>query len=63
MNDENTRCPSCEKATALAGELIAMIRVNAAHEKWKTASRQEIEEHIKPWIARLEELRSMPGGH
>lgn len=60
MDNKNTLCPHCEKAANLAGELIAMIRVNAAHGTWGTSTREEIEEHMKPWIQRLRNLRSMP---
>jgi hypothetical protein len=53
-------CHDCEKAATLAGELIAMIRVNALRGTFATATFEEIEEHLKPWIARLMEIRHRP---
>lgn len=44
-------------ATAVAGELIACIRINHLRGTFASASREEIEEWIKPWIARLESVR------
>jgi len=53
-------CRDCEKAATLAGELIAMIRVNALRGTFATATFEEIEDHLKPWIARLMEIRHRP---
>lgn len=59
--DKNTQdCRDCEKAATLAGELIAMIRVNALRGTFATATFEEIEDHLKPWIARLMEIRHRP---
>jgi hypothetical protein len=60
MKTEKPICRDCEKAATLAGELIAMIRVNALRGTFATATVEEIEEHMKPWIARLLEIRPMP---
>jgi len=59
--EKNTQdCRDCEKAATLAGELIAMIRVNALRGTFATATFEEIEDHLKPWIARLMEIRHRP---
>jgi hypothetical protein len=56
--EKNTQdCRDCEKASTLAGELIAMIRVNALRGTFATATFEEIEDHLKPWIARLMGIR------
>ena len=59
--EKNTQdCRDCEKAATLAGELIAMIRLNALRGTFATATFEEIEDHLKPWIARLMEIRHRP---
>jgi hypothetical protein len=60
MPAEKPICRDCEKAATLAGELIAMIRVNAMRGTFATATVEEIEDHLKPWIARLMEIRPRP---
>ena len=47
-----------DKGVTLAGELIAMIRINAHRGTFATATVAEIEAHLQPWIARLMELRA-----
>lgn len=47
-----------DKGATLAGELIAMIRLNALRGTFATATVAEIDEHLQPWIARLLELRA-----
>lgn len=47
-----------DKGVTLAGELIAMIRINALRGTFATATVAEIEAHLKPWIDRLLELRA-----
>lgn len=47
-----------DKGVTLAGELIAMIRINAHRGTFATATVAEIEAHLKPWIDRLLELRA-----
>lgn len=49
-----------DKATGLAGELIACIRINHLRGTFASASREEIEEWLNPWIARLESVRPTP---
>jgi hypothetical protein len=49
-----------DKATGLAGELIACIRINHLRGTFASASREEIEEWLKPWLARLESVRPTP---
>lgn len=52
-----------EKSLQLAGELIAMIRVNALRGTFATATSEEVEEHLKPWTARLLEIHTQEPNH
>lgn len=66
MPAEKPTCPLCEarekleRATRLAGELIATIRVNALRGTFATATFEEIEEFIAP---RIEQLKAIEGEH
>jgi hypothetical protein len=66
MTAEKPICPLCdaraklEKATMLAGELIATIRVNAMRGTFATATVEQIEEFIAP---RIEQLKAIQGEH
>ena len=42
-----------DAARALAGELIASIRINAKHGSFATATIYELEEWLVPFVARL----------
>jgi hypothetical protein len=42
-----------DKLAGLAGELIAMIRINVMRGTFAACTTEQIEEHLKPWIARL----------
>lgn len=46
-----------DKATALAGDLIAIIRINHLRGTFATASREDIEAFLAPQIERLKEIR------
>ncbi len=45
-----------EKSRDLAGELIAMIRINVLCEKFNGITIEQVDEHLKPWIERLKNL-------
>lgn len=66
MPAEKPICPLCEarekleRATRLAGELIATIRVNAMRGTFATATVEQIEEFIAP---RIEQLKAIEGEH
>ena len=47
-----------QEALALCGELIAMIRLNVMRDLFRTATIEEVEVHLKPWIERLLKLRN-----
>lgn len=50
----------CRSATNLAGELIAVIRVNVMRGTFRETTIQQVDEHLKPWVERLAELRPAP---
>lgn len=66
MPAEKAICQLCEarekleKATRLAGELIAIIRVNAMRGTFATATVEQIEEFIAP---RIEQLKAIQFEH
>lgn len=37
----------------IASELIAMIRINVMRDTFKTATTEQVNEHLKPWIERI----------
>ncbi len=45
------------KSAMLAGELVAIIRVNAMRGTWAAATPQEVDEFLAPWIAKLREVQ------
>jgi hypothetical protein len=47
-----------QKSINLAAELIAMIRINVMRDTFREATIEQVDEHLKPWIARLQELTS-----
>ena len=49
---------SAADALTLAGELIAMIRVNVYRGSFKECTPEQIDEHLKPWEKRLRALRT-----
>jgi len=42
-----------DEAKTLAGELIAMIRVNVMRGTFRDATIEQVDEHLRPWIERL----------
>lgn len=45
-----------DRLATLAGELIAMIRVNVMRNTFSSVTFDQMEQHLAPWIARLREL-------
>lgn len=48
------------KSAELAGEIIAMIRVNVMRDTFREATIEQVDEHLKPWIERLAALQPVP---
>jgi len=48
------------KSAELAGQLIAIIRVNTKRGTWSTSSVQDVEDFLAPWIAKLNEVKPVP---
>lgn len=46
-----------DEAAKLAGELLAVIRVNHANDVFAVCSRDQLEEFLKPYDARLKAIR------
>jgi len=42
-----------DKYRDIASELIAMIRINVIRDTFKIATTEQVDEHLKPWIARI----------
>ena len=42
-----------DRMQALAGELIAMIRVNVMRSTFDGVSIEQMDDHLKPWVERL----------
>jgi len=42
-----------DEAKTLAGELIAMIRLNVMRDTFRDATIEQVDEHLRPWIERL----------
>jgi hypothetical protein len=42
-----------DRAVMLAGELVAIIRVNAMRGTWSEANAEQVDEFLVPWIAKL----------
>ena len=42
-----------DAAVMLAGELVAIIRVNAMRGTWAEATPEQVDEFLVPWIAKL----------
>lgn len=54
-----------DEASNLAAELVAIIRVNAKRATWSAASADDVDEFLKPWIAKLRVVQghSPANGH
>jgi hypothetical protein len=37
----------------MAGELVAIIRVNAMHGTWAEATPEQVDEFLVPWVEKL----------
>lgn len=48
------------KSAEIAGQLIAIIRVNTMRGTWETSSIQDVEDFLVPWIAKLDEVKPLP---
>ena len=48
------------KALELSGELIAMIRVNVMRDSFRDVKIEEADEHLKPWVTRLNKIALKP---
>lgn len=48
------------KALELSGELIAMIRINVMRDSFRDVTIEQADEHLKPWIKRLNEIALKP---
>lgn len=46
-----------QKSINLAAELIAMIRINVMRDTFREATIEQVDEHLKPWIKRLDEIK------
>ena len=49
-----------DKAVALAGELVAIIRVNAMRGTWAGATPEQVDEFIAPWVEKLRVAQGHP---
>jgi hypothetical protein len=43
-----------DKMKTAAGELIAMIRVNVMRDTFRDATIEQVDEHLKPWIEKVQ---------
>jgi hypothetical protein len=49
-----------DEAAKLAGELLALIRVNHANDRFSVCSIEQLDEFLKPYDARLLAIRPLP---
>ena len=49
-----------DEAAKLAGELLAVIRLNHANDRFSVCSSEQLEEFLKPYDARLRAIQPKP---